>query len=106
MWVGKQTFYLYYLSDSLAHFFPPVFLKEGFLLQLQQALCTDTQYTLHEIFAFISFKPTVIDGLAGLVECKTKDKWTEVSRAEELTKEVNNWRLSYQTKVRGDSPSL
>ena len=42
----------------------------------------------------------VIDGLAGLVE------WTEVSRAEELTKEVNNWCLSYQTKVRGDSPSL
>jgi len=48
----------------------------------------------------------VIDGLTGLGECKTKDKWTEVSRAEELTKEVNNWYLSYQTKVRGDSPSL
>jgi len=55
---------------------------------------------------------TVIDGRAGLVECKTKDKWTEVSlstevsRAEEITKEVINWCLSYQTKVRGDSPSL
>jgi len=52
----------------------------------------------------------VIDGLAGLVKCKMKDKRTqadtEVSRAEELTKEVNNWCLSYQTKVRGDSPSL
>ena len=36
----------------------------------------------------------VIDGLAGLVECKMKDKWTEASRAEELTKEVNNWCLS------------
>jgi len=48
----------------------------------------------------------VIDGLAGLVECKTKDKRTEVSRAKELTKEVNNWCLSYQTKVRGDSPLL
>jgi len=43
----------------------------------------------------------VIDGLAGLVECKTKDKRTETSRAEELTKEVNNCCLSYQTKVRG-----
>jgi len=32
--------------------------------------------------------------------------WTEVTRAEELTKEVINWSLSYQTKVRGDSPSL
>jgi len=31
---------------------------------------------------------------------------TEVSRAEEITKEVINWCLSYQTKVRGDSPSL
>jgi len=50
--------------------------------------------------------PPVINGLAGLVECKTKDKRTEVSRAEELTKEVNNWCLYYQTKVRGDSPSL
>jgi len=50
--------------------------------------------------------PMVIDGLAGLVECKTKDKRTEASRAEELTKELNNWCLSYQTKVRGDSPSL
>jgi len=49
---------------------------------------------------------SVIDGLAGLVQCKTKDKRTEASRAEELTKEVNNWCLSYQTKVRGDSPSL
>jgi len=48
----------------------------------------------------------VIDGLVGLVKCKTKDKGTEVSRAKELTKEVNNWCLSYQTKVRGDSPSL
>ena len=48
----------------------------------------------------------VIDGLAGLVECKTKDKRTEVSRAEELTKEVINWCLSYQAKVRGDGPSL
>jgi len=48
----------------------------------------------------------VINGLAGLVECKTKDKRTEASRAEELTKEVNNSCLSYQTKVRGDSPSL
>jgi len=27
---------------------------------------------------------------SGLVECKTKDKRTEASRAEELTKEVNN----------------
>jgi len=49
---------------------------------------------------------TVIDGLAGLVECKTKDNRTEMSRAQELTKEVNNWCLSYQTKVRGDSQSL
>jgi len=54
---------------------------------------------------------SVIDGLAGLVECKTKDKRTEASRDEELTNEeltneVNNWCLSYQTKVRGDSPSL
>jgi len=48
----------------------------------------------------------VIDGLAGLVQCKTKDKRTEASRAKELTKEVNNWCLSYQTKGRGDSPSL
>jgi len=48
----------------------------------------------------------VIDGLAGLAECKTKDKQTEASRAEELTKEVNNCCLSYQTKVRGNSPSL
>jgi len=31
---------------------------------------------------------------------------TEVSRAEELTKAVINWCLSYQTKVRGDSLSL
>jgi len=38
------------------------------------------------------------DGLAGLVECKTKDKRTEASRAEELTKEVNNWCLSDKSK--------
>jgi len=49
--------------------------------------------------------------LAGLVKCKTKDKrteasLTEVSGAEEITKEVNNWCLSYQTKVRGDSRLL
>ena len=31
---------------------------------------------------------------------------TEVSRAEKITKEVINWCLSYQTEVRGDSPSL
>jgi len=55
---------------------------------------------------------TVIDGLAGLVKCKTKDKLalrhlsTEGSRAEELTKGVINWCLSHQPKVRGDSPSL
>jgi len=54
----------------------------------------------------------VIDGLAGLVKCKMKDKLglrrlsTEVSRAEEITKKVINWCLSYQTKVREDSPSL
>jgi len=54
----------------------------------------------------------VIDGLAGLVKCKRKDMLglrrlsTEVSRAEELTKGAINWCLSYQTKVRGDSPSL
>jgi len=55
---------------------------------------------------FSKEKGNVIDGLAGLVECKTKDKGTEASRAEELTKEVINCCLSYQTKVRGDSPSL
>jgi len=53
----------------------------------------------------------VIDGLAGLVKCKTKDKLerqtrTEVSRAGELTKRVTDWCLSYQTEVRGDSTSL
>jgi len=48
----------------------------------------------------------VIDDLARLVKCKTKDKGTEASRAKELTKKVNNWCSSYQTKVRGDSPSL
>jgi len=47
----------------------------------------------------------VIDGLAGLVECKTKDKGTEVVKSRRAN-EVNNWCLSYQTKVRGDSPSL
>ena len=31
---------------------------------------------------------------------------TEAARAKELTKGVINWCLSYQTKVRGDSPSL
>jgi len=31
---------------------------------------------------------------------------TEVSRAEEITKGVISWCLSYQTKVRGYSPSL
>ena len=47
---------------------------------------------------------TVIDGLAGLVKCKTKDKLrlrrlsTEVSRAEELTKGLINWSLSDKSK--------
>jgi len=56
--------------------------------------------------------PCVINGLARLVKCKMKDKLglrrfsTEVSRAEELTKEVINWCLSFQIKVRGNSPSL
>jgi len=56
--------------------------------------------------------PVVINGLAGLVKCKTKDKLglrrllTKVSRAQELTKEVINWCLSYETTVKGDSPSL
>jgi len=48
------------------------------------------QYRYKHII-LIQIQQVVIDGLAGLVECKTKDKWTEVSRAEELTKEVNNW---------------
>ena len=58
------------------------------------------------------FYTCVIDGLAGLVKCKMKDKLglrrlsTEVSRAQELTKELINWCLSYQTTVKGDSPSL
>ena len=53
-----------------------------------------------------------INGLAGLVKCKTKDRLglrhlsTEVSRAKELTKGVINWCLSYQSKVRGNSSSL
>jgi len=32
--------------------------------------------------------------------------WTEVPRAKELTNGAINLRLSYQTEVRGDSPSL
>jgi len=44
--------------------------------------------------------------LLDLSNARQKTNGLRLSRAEELTKEVNNLCLSYQTKVRGDSPSL
>jgi len=66
----------------------------------------------HEMMQFKILRAArrvVIDGLPGLIECKTnclRRLSTEVSRAGKINKEVINWCLSYQTKVRGDSPSL
>jgi len=54
----------------------------------------------------ITTDPAVIDGLTGLTNARQKTCSDSGAKSRELTKGATDLCLSYQTEVRGNSPSL